>query len=87
MISLKTVRVLRKVLSITRYNILTILIILYNIMQSSTAPTQNHHKPLHLQVYLEYTADAYCKFMQGADTFEEEDEAFLNKLSEHIIFL
>ncbi|XP_076027091.1 kinetochore protein NDC80 homolog [Genypterus blacodes] len=36
--------------------------------------------PEYNKVFLDYTADAYCKFMQGADTFDEEDEVFLNKL-------
>ncbi|KAE8292109.1 Kinetochore protein NDC80-like protein [Larimichthys crocea] len=32
------------------------------------------------KLFLEYTAETYSKFMQGDDTFEDEDEAFLNKL-------
>uniref|UniRef100_A0A3Q4H3H9 Kinetochore protein NDC80 n=1 Tax=Neolamprologus brichardi TaxID=32507 RepID=A0A3Q4H3H9_NEOBR len=31
-------------------------------------------------LFLDYTAETYSKFMQGDDTFEEEDEAFLVKL-------
>ncbi|XP_072243926.1 kinetochore protein NDC80 homolog [Leuresthes tenuis] len=32
------------------------------------------------KLFLEYTAETYSKFMQGDDTFEDEDEAFLTKL-------
>ncbi|KAL3975751.1 hypothetical protein ACER0C_021637 [Sarotherodon galilaeus] len=32
------------------------------------------------KLFLVYTAETYSKFMQGDDTFEEEDEAFLVKL-------
>ncbi|CAG5923616.1 unnamed protein product [Menidia menidia] len=32
------------------------------------------------KLFLDYTAETYSKFMQGDDTFEDEDEAFLNKL-------
>ncbi|KAM4616789.1 kinetochore protein NDC80 homolog [Polymixia lowei] len=32
------------------------------------------------KLFLDYTAERYTKFMQGADTFEEEDEAYLAKL-------
>ncbi|XP_023137923.1 kinetochore protein NDC80 homolog isoform X1 [Amphiprion ocellaris] len=32
------------------------------------------------KLFLDYTAETYSKFMQGDDTFEEEDEAFLTKL-------
>ncbi|KAM4577400.1 kinetochore protein NDC80 homolog [Odontesthes bonariensis] len=32
------------------------------------------------KLFLDYTAETYSKFMQGNDTFEDEDEAFLNKL-------
>ncbi|XP_026044425.1 kinetochore protein NDC80 homolog isoform X1 [Astatotilapia calliptera] len=32
------------------------------------------------KLFLDYTAETYSKFMQGDDTFEEEDEAFLVKL-------
>ena len=38
-----------------------------------------------VQLFLDYTAATYSKFMQGDDTFEDEDEAFLTKLSKHII--
>ncbi len=38
-----------------------------------------------VQLFLDYTAETYCKFMQGDDTFEHEDEAFITKLSKHII--
>ncbi len=30
---------------------------------------------------MEYCSDTYNKFMQGADTFDDEDEDYLNKLS------
>lgn len=30
---------------------------------------------------MDYCSDTYNKFMQGADTFEDEDEDYLNKLS------
>ncbi|XP_051797492.1 kinetochore protein NDC80 homolog [Acanthochromis polyacanthus] len=32
------------------------------------------------KLFLDHTAETYSKFMQGQDTFEEEDEAFLTKL-------
>ncbi|XP_070820938.1 kinetochore protein NDC80 homolog [Chaetodon trifascialis] len=32
------------------------------------------------RLFLDYTAETYSKFMQGQDTFEDEDEAFLMKL-------
>lgn len=32
------------------------------------------------KLFLDYTAETYSKFMQGDDTFEDEDEAFLSKL-------
>ncbi|XP_017269183.1 kinetochore protein NDC80 homolog isoform X2 [Kryptolebias marmoratus] len=32
------------------------------------------------KLFLDCTADTYAKFMQGQDTFEEEEEAFLSKL-------
>ncbi|KAM4616164.1 kinetochore protein NDC80 homolog [Polymixia lowei] len=32
------------------------------------------------KLFLDYTAETYAKFMQGADTFEEEEEAYLAKL-------
>uniref|UniRef100_A0A3Q0R9T2 Kinetochore protein NDC80 n=1 Tax=Amphilophus citrinellus TaxID=61819 RepID=A0A3Q0R9T2_AMPCI len=32
------------------------------------------------KLFLDYTAETYSKFMQGDDTFEEEDETFLIKL-------
>ncbi|KAI3372804.1 hypothetical protein L3Q82_023264, partial [Scortum barcoo] len=32
------------------------------------------------RLFLDYTAETYCKFIQGEDTFEEEDEVFLSKL-------
>uniref|UniRef100_UPI0037E8B14C kinetochore protein NDC80 homolog n=1 Tax=Semicossyphus pulcher TaxID=241346 RepID=UPI0037E8B14C len=32
------------------------------------------------KLLLDYTAETYSKFMQGDDTFEDEDESFLNKL-------
>ncbi|XP_073322666.1 kinetochore protein NDC80 homolog isoform X1 [Pagrus major] len=32
------------------------------------------------KLFVDYTAETYCKFMQGDDTFEEEDETFLVKL-------
>ncbi|XP_060927670.1 kinetochore protein NDC80 homolog isoform X2 [Limanda limanda] len=32
------------------------------------------------KLFLDYTAETYSKFMQGDDTFEDEDDAFLNKL-------
>lgn len=35
-----------------------------------------------VQLFLDYTAETYSKFMQCEDTFEEEDEVFLSKLSE-----
>ena len=34
------------------------------------------------QLFHEYTAETYQKFIQGTDTFEDEDETFVNKLSE-----
>ena len=34
------------------------------------------------QLFVDYTAETYSKFMQGDDTFEDEDETFLIKLSE-----
>lgn len=37
----------------------------------------------YVQLFLDYTAETYSKFMQCEDTFEEEDEVFLSKLSEH----
>lgn len=36
-----------------------------------------------VQLFLDFTAETYSKFMQGEDTFEDEDEAFLTKLSKH----
>uniref|UniRef100_A0A3Q1GU30 Kinetochore protein NDC80 n=1 Tax=Acanthochromis polyacanthus TaxID=80966 RepID=A0A3Q1GU30_9TELE len=33
------------------------------------------------KLFLDHTAETYSKFMQGQDTFEEEDEAFLTKLN------
>ncbi|XP_051277582.1 kinetochore protein NDC80 homolog [Dicentrarchus labrax] len=32
------------------------------------------------KLFLDYTAETYSKFMQGDDTFEDEDELFLTKL-------
>ncbi|XP_074526599.1 kinetochore protein NDC80 homolog isoform X2 [Halichoeres trimaculatus] len=32
------------------------------------------------KLFLDYTAETYSKFMQGDDTFEDEDETFFNKL-------
>lgn len=32
------------------------------------------------KLFLDYTVETYSKFMQGDDTFEEEDEAFLTRL-------
>ncbi|XP_045891473.1 kinetochore protein NDC80 homolog [Micropterus dolomieu] len=32
------------------------------------------------KLFLDFTAETYGKFMQGDDTFDDEDEAFLNKL-------
>ncbi|KAM6959391.1 kinetochore protein NDC80 homolog [Aplochiton taeniatus] len=32
------------------------------------------------KLFLDYTAETYQKFMQGADTYEEEDEAYLGRL-------
>uniref|UniRef100_A0A668AZK5 Kinetochore protein NDC80 n=1 Tax=Myripristis murdjan TaxID=586833 RepID=A0A668AZK5_9TELE len=32
------------------------------------------------KLFLDYTAETYSKFMQGADTFEDEDEAYLDRL-------
>lgn len=32
------------------------------------------------KLFLDYTAETYSKFMQGDDTFEDEDEVFLTKL-------
>ncbi|KAG7490903.1 hypothetical protein JOB18_044267 [Solea senegalensis] len=32
------------------------------------------------KLFLDYTAETYSKFMQGDDTFEDEDEIFLTKL-------
>ncbi|XP_071774091.1 kinetochore protein NDC80 homolog [Centroberyx gerrardi] len=32
------------------------------------------------KLFLDYTAETYSKFMQGADTFEDEDDAYLSKL-------
>ncbi|XP_055018120.1 kinetochore protein NDC80 homolog isoform X2 [Boleophthalmus pectinirostris] len=32
------------------------------------------------KLFFDYTADAYAKFIQGQDTFEDEDETFINKL-------
>lgn len=32
------------------------------------------------KLFLDYSAETYAKFMQGADTFEDEDEAYLAKL-------
>lgn len=40
-----------------------------------------------VQLFLDYTAETYSKFMQGDDTFEEEDDSFLTKLSKHSISL
>lgn len=37
----------------------------------------------YVQLFLDYTAETYSKFMQCEDTFEDEDELFLSKLSEH----
>lgn len=34
-----------------------------------------------VQLFVDYTAETYSKFMQGDDTFEDEDETFLIKLS------
>lgn len=38
-----------------------------------------------VQLFVDYTAETYSKFMQGDDTFEDEDESFLTKLSKHSI--
>lgn len=38
----------------------------------------------YVQLFLDYTAETYSKFMQGEDTFEDEDELFLSKLSEYL---
>ncbi|XP_071369587.1 kinetochore protein NDC80 homolog [Centroberyx affinis] len=32
------------------------------------------------KLFLDYTAETYGKFMQGADTFEDEDDTYLSKL-------
>lgn len=32
------------------------------------------------KLFFDYTAETYAKFIQGEDTFEEDDEAFVNKL-------
>ncbi|XP_053180908.1 kinetochore protein NDC80 homolog [Scomber japonicus] len=32
------------------------------------------------KLFLDYTTETYCKFMQGDDTYDYEDEVFLNKL-------
>lgn len=34
-----------------------------------------------LQLFLEYSSKTYNKFMQGADTFEDEDADYLSHLS------
>uniref|UniRef100_A0A8C1CVJ1 Kinetochore protein NDC80 n=1 Tax=Cyprinus carpio carpio TaxID=630221 RepID=A0A8C1CVJ1_CYPCA len=34
-----------------------------------------------VKLFMEYCSDTYNKFMQGADTFEDEDEEYLNKLT------
>lgn len=39
-----------------------------------------------VQLFFDYTADAYAKFMQGNDTFEEDDEAFITKLSKQSVY-
>lgn len=36
----------------------------------------------YVQLFLDYTAETYSKFMQGEDSFEDEEELFLSKLSE-----
>lgn len=38
-----------------------------------------------MQLFLDYTAETYSKFMQGDDTYEDEDEMFLTKLSKYSI--
>lgn len=43
-------------------------------------------KLLILQLFLDYTAETYSKFMHGEDVFEEEEEAFLTKLSKRFRF-
>lgn len=42
-----------------------------------------HKYILILQLFLDYMAETYSKFMHGEDVFEDEDEAFLTKLSKH----
>uniref|UniRef100_A0A3Q3CNG3 Kinetochore protein NDC80 n=1 Tax=Haplochromis burtoni TaxID=8153 RepID=A0A3Q3CNG3_HAPBU len=49
-----------------------------DIKSSSTLDRYRLKQSSHL--FLDYTAETYSKFMQGDDTFEEEDEAFLVKL-------
>ncbi|KAM6930905.1 kinetochore protein NDC80 homolog [Xenentodon cancila] len=36
--------------------------------------------PEYNKLFLDYTAETYSKFMQGEDSFEDEDEAFITKL-------
>lgn len=36
---------------------------------------------LSLQLFIEYCSKTYNKFMQGADTFEDEDADYLSQLS------
>lgn len=54
---------------------------------ASTFSTELNILWLLLQLFLDYTAETYSKFMQGDDTFEDEDESFLTKLSKHSISL
>lgn len=37
------------------------------------------------QLFLDYTAETYSKFIQGEDAYEDEDDAFFTTLSKHYI--
>lgn len=80
MTSVKTVIILRKGLSTTRYldfkqHVFSTNTCLYIFVYCKCFSN--------VQLFLDYTAETYSKFMQGEDTFDDEDETFLTKLSKH----
>lgn len=78
-ISARTATTLRKGLNITRFCYPTSTNFTA-LMLSCSCETQCL---FYVQLFLDYTAETYSKFMQCEDTFDEEDEVFLSKLSEH----
>ena len=45
--------------------------------------TVSHTLGLCAKMFLDYTIETYGKYLQGADTFEDEDEVHFHKLSKN----